>query len=168
MKRIADIALTLIAALAVLALAGCKTAPVVSSSANIDNPYVGFSGLEYGDYAVLGRVSGTGEVSYDKTTKLFTGDTLKYGYLGTMGNAGQLVSTTSTKFRIIPVTTTSVTTPSDCYGKAESNACYELIRAAREKEADAVIFVMKSFENRNEKGMITAKCTMTGVAVKLR
>ncbi len=84
-----------IVVLIALIMASCSSVPISTSTSNINSPYVGFADLASGDYTVLGKVTGQAEVSYNPSTKLVTGDTLKYGYLGAMGSAGQTQSTSS-------------------------------------------------------------------------
>jgi len=152
---------------AVLFLSGCTTAPVSSVVANINNPSLGFSDLPPEAYTILGRVSGTGSVSYNQIKKVYTGDTLNYGYLGFMGNAGRLTSSTKKIFGIISTQSTTVTTPRDQYEMADSNAVYAMIMEAKALGADAIIFVTRVNENTISKDTITCNSTVSGLAVKL-
>lgn len=154
-----------IVVLIALIMASCSSVPISTSTSNINSPYVGFADLASGDYTVLGKVTGQAEVSYNPSTKLVTGDTLKYGYLGAMGSAGQTQSTSS--FLGI-LRTTEVVSPSSPDEKANANAIFDMIEKSDALGADAVLFVTTKIARREEAGTIIIHVTISGVAVKLK
>ncbi|HUW71191.1 MAG TPA: hypothetical protein VMX33_13255 [bacterium] len=154
-----------IIAMIALIMASCATAPISTSTSNINSPYVGFADLGSGDYTVLGKVTGLAEVSYNQATKLVTGDTLKYGYLGAMGSAGQ---TQSTSAFLGMLRTTEVVSPSSPDEKAKANAIFDMIEKSDALGADAVLFVTTKIARREDAGTIIIRVTVSGVAVKLK
>jgi uncharacterized protein YbjQ (UPF0145 family) len=154
-----------IIAMIALIMASCATAPISTSTSNINSPYVGFADLGSGDYTVLGKVTGLAEVSYNQATKLVTGDTLKYGYLGAMGSAGQ---TQSTSAFLGILRTTQVLAPSSPDEKATANAIFDMIEKADALGSDAVLFVTTRIVRREEAGTTIIHVTVGGVAVKLK
>lgn len=151
--------------LVALLATSCATAPISTSTSNINSPYVGFADLASGDYTVLGKVAGEAEVSYNPSSKLVTGDTLKYGYLGAMGSAGQTQST-SAFWGILR--STEVVSPSSPDEKANANAIFDMIEKADALGADAVLFVTTKIARREGAGTIITHVTVNGVAVRLK
>lgn len=146
-------------------LASCATTPISTSTSNINSPYVGFADLSSGDYTVLGKVMGVAEISYNQTTKTVSGDTLKYGYLGAMGSAGQ---TQSTSAFLGMLRTTQVVSPSSPDEKATANAIFDMIEKADALGSDAVLFVTTKIVRREEAGTTIIHVTVSGVAVRLK
>ncbi len=158
--KILPIALT-----AVLIAAACSTVPIATSTSNINNPYVGIADLGSGDYTVLGKVTGVAELTYNQATRVVTGDTLKYGYLGQMGSAGQTQSTSA--FMGI-LRTTEVVSPSSPDEKAKANAIFDLIEKSDALGADAVLFVTTKISRKEDAGMTIIRVAVSGVAVRLK
>jgi len=156
---------SVLAVLVALLAASCATAPISTSTSNINSPYVGFADLGSGDYTVLGKVTGLAEISYNQTTKMVSGDTLKYGYLGVMGSAGQ---TQSTSAFLGILRTTQVVAPSSPDEKATANAIFDMIEKADALAADAVLFVTTKIVRRQEAGTLITHVTVSGVAVRLK
>jgi uncharacterized protein YbjQ (UPF0145 family) len=157
----------------ILTLNGCFSAPppVDVTTINIPNPYVNLAPLTPDTYTVLGRISGTGEVSYNSGTGVYTGDTLKYGSLGDIGSIGHVSTVTKTGLYGIPTgTTTVVNTPSNSREMAIGNATYTLIEKARGMGADALIFVTTSVEANGDARTktTTTKATVSGIAIKMK
>jgi len=143
----------------------CSTVPISTSTSNINSPYVGFADLGTGDYTVLGKVTGLAEVSYNQATRMVTGDTLKYGYLGAMGSAGQTQSTSA--FMGI-LRTTEVVSPSSPDEKATANAIFDMIEKSDVLGADAVLFVTTKIVRKEDAGTTIIRVTVSGVAVRLK
>jgi uncharacterized protein YbjQ (UPF0145 family) len=170
MKKIAFGCLGLVL---ILTLSGCFSAPppVDATTMNIANPYVGVADLTPDAYTVLGRVTGTGEVSFNSMTSRYTGDTFKYGSLGDVGSIGHIQNVTRTGLYGIPMgTTTVVNTPSNSREMAIGNATYVLIEQAKALNADAVIFVTTLVEANGDAKTrtTTTKVTVSGIAIKLK
>jgi len=156
-----------------ITLSSCFSAPppVDVTTMNISNPYVEIASLTSDNYTVLGRISGTGTVTYNSGSGKYTGDTLKYGSLGSIGSIGHVSNVTTTGLFGLPTgTTTVVNTPSNSREMAIGNATYELIEKARAMEADAVIFVTTSVEATGDAKAktSTSKATVSGIAIKMK
>lgn len=157
----------------VLSMTSCRTASpnVNATTMNIANPGVGIAPLTPDDYTVLGPVTGTGSVSFNSRTGVYTGDTLKYGSLGDLGSVGHISNVTSSGFMGLMQSTQSVVnTPSNSRDMAIGNATYALIERAKAMGADAVIFVTTSVESSgNAQNNTTAtNATVSGIAIKLK
>lgn len=159
---------------AALVLASCATATtpqVDANTMNIPNPYVGIAPLTPEEYTVLGRVSGTGEVTFNSGTGIWTGDTLKYGSLGDLGSIGSISNVTTSSFGGLMQSTQSVvTTPRNSREMAIGNATYALIEKAKIMGADALIFVTTSLEVSADARAKTSTtiATVSGIAIKLK
>lgn len=161
MKNIIAVILILIA----FFTASCAENPVKANSANIANPNIGFADLNPSNYTILGRVTGTGQVTLSNHSSLFTGDTCNYGYLGEIGEAGKIETIYSGIYGIEPI----VYAPATVIGRAKANAVYALIEAAEKKDADCVIFVTTKINNYDDdSGNTTSKVEVSGIAVKLK
>jgi uncharacterized protein YbjQ (UPF0145 family) len=156
-----------------LVVSSCATAspPIVATTQTIGNPYVSAQ-LRPEDYTVLGRVTGTGKVTYDAGKRTYTGDTLKYGVLGDdIGSVGAVANQTTTSgYGLFKATTSTVSTPGGSREMAIGNATYEMIEQARALDADAVIFVTTLTEAfADAKANIsTTTATVSAVAIKLK
>ena len=158
-------------ALVALNMISCATAspPVNSTTQTIGNPYVSTQ-LRPEDYTVLGRVTGTGTITYSAGT--YTGDTLKYGVLGDeIGSVGHIANQTTTSgYGLFTQTTSTVSTPGGSREMAIGNANYELIENAKSMGADAVIFVTTSVEASADakNNTTTTTATVSAIAIKLK
>lgn len=149
--------------------AACATDPVTQSTADIANPGIDFAELERSDYEILDTVSGRGEVTEDQTTGDTSGDTEQYGYIGYMPRGGRQVETTQQTFFGFPVGPAEVemSAPEGASGKARANASWEMIMAARDLDADAVIFVTTTEEVTSDSGETTYSVEMSGRAIRV-
>ena len=159
----------------ILTLSGCFSAPPVvnATTMNIANPDVEIAALTPDRYTVLGRISGTGEVSFSSKTGKYTGDTLKYGSLGSIGigSIGHVQNVQRTGPFGLPMGTTAVvTTPTNSREMAIGNATFDLIEKARALDADAVIFVTTTVEASGDAKtrITTTKATVSGIAIKMK
>jgi uncharacterized protein YbjQ (UPF0145 family) len=138
---------------------------------NIANPGVTVAPLTPDDYTVLGSISGTGVVSYNSRTGVYTGDTLKYGSLGDLSSIGHITNiTTKGPLGLGTVTQSIVNTPSNSRDMAIGNATYALIEKAQALNANAVIFVTTAVESAGDAktNTTTTTATVSGVAIKLK
>jgi hypothetical protein len=150
-----------------LAVSSCATPPVDVTTQTIGNPYVSAQ-LRPEDYTVLGRVTGTGKVTYNAGKKMYTGDTLKYGVLGDeIGSVGAVGNQT---FGYGLFKKTTVSTPGGPREMAIGNATYDLIEKAKALGADAVIFVTTLAEASADAkaNTSTTTATVSAVAIKLK
>jgi uncharacterized protein YbjQ (UPF0145 family) len=168
-KNLFFIGVTLIA----FAVSSCATAsaPVGVTTQTIGNPYVSAE-LRPEDYTVLGRITGTGKVTFNAGTGTYTGDTMKYGVLGDeIGSVGHIANQTSTSgYGLFKKTTSTVNTPGGSREMAIGNATYDLIEKAKSLGADAVIFVTTSVEASADAKANTSTSTVSvsAVAIKLK
>jgi len=157
----------------ILLFIGCSSAPsaqIEATTMNIANPAVYIAPLTPDSYTVLGRISGSGEVSFNSDTNTYTGDTLKYGSLGDLSSIGHVQNvTTSSFYGLVQNTQSVVTTPSNSREMAIGNAIYELIERANALGADAIIFVTTSVEATGSASSrtTTTKATVRGIAIKM-
>jgi hypothetical protein len=158
----------------ILALGSCVTATpqVNASTMNIANPDVLVASLTPDDYVIAGTVSGTGKVSFNAGSGVYTGDTLKYGSLGDLGSVGHITTSTtkSGPFGLFQASQSVVSTPSNSREMAIGNATYALIERAKALDADAVIFVTTSVETVGDAKtkVTTTTATVSGIAIKLK
>ena len=161
------------AALIALVASSCVTAspPIAATTQNIGNPYVSAE-LRPEDYTVLGRVTGTGKITFDAGKGRYTGDTLKYGVLGDeIGSVGNVANQTATSgYGLFRTTTSTVSTPGGSREMAIGNAKYELIEKAKALGADAVIFVTTSVDASADAktNTSTTTATVSAIAIKLK
>ena len=149
----------------------CFSAPPVNATTmNIPNPDATIAAFTPDTYKILGRVSGTGTVSFNSKTGTWSGDTFKYGSLGEIGSLGHVQNVTKKGlFGLSLGTTTEVVTPSNSREMAIGNATYELIEKARAMNADAIIFVTTSIEASGDakSSTTTTKAVVNGIAIQL-
>jgi uncharacterized protein YbjQ (UPF0145 family) len=156
-----------------LAASSCVTAtPAVGSTTQtIGNPYVSAQ-LVPADYTVLGRVTGTGKVTFNSSTGTYTGDTLKYGVLGDeIGSVGHITNQTATSgYGLFQKKTSTISTPGGSREQAIGNATYELIEKAKTMGADAVMFVtiLAEVSADAKANTSTTTATVSAVAIKLK
>lgn len=161
MKRLLGITGSVLLAVLITA---CSSTPVSTNTASFNNPGLGLADLTPSDYTVLGKVEGSGTIQIDKNSNEITGDTLNYGYLGSLGSAGQTYSQ-SKFFGLIKVT--EVVTPSSPDAKARGNAVYEMIEEAEALGADAVIFVTTKISRQDDEKQSIITATVRGVAITI-
>lgn len=148
--------------------AACATEPVTQSTADIANPGIEFSALERSDYELLDTVSGQGEVTENRTTGDTSGDTEQYGYMGYMPRGGQVETTQRTLFGFpIGAAEIEMSAPDKASGKARANAAWEMIMAARDLDADAVIFVTVTEQVTSDGNETTYIVNMSGRAIRV-
>jgi hypothetical protein len=139
---------------------------------NIANPNVLIAALTPDEYTVVGTVSGTGKVSFNAGTGVYTGDTLKYGSLGDLGSIGHITTSTtrSGPFGLLQSSQSVVNTPSNSREMAIGNATYALIEQAKALSADAVVFVTTAVETVGDAKtkITTTTATVNGIAIKLK
>ncbi|MDR2738699.1 MAG: hypothetical protein LBB68_02570 [Treponema sp.] len=156
-----------------LAVSSCATAspPIDATTQTIGNPYVSAQ-LRPEDYTVLGRVTGTGKITYNAGKGAYTGDTLKYGVLGDeIGSVGAVGNQTTTAgYGLFKKTTSTVSTPGGSREIAIGNATYDMIEKAKALGADAVIFVTTLAEASADAkaNTSTTMATVSAVAIKLK
>jgi uncharacterized protein YbjQ (UPF0145 family) len=160
-------------ALIAFAASSCVTAspPINATTQTIGNPYVSAQ-LSPEDYTVLGRITGTGKITYNAGSGIYTGDTLKYGVLGDeIGSVGAVSNRTTTSgYGLFKSTTSTVSTPGGSREMAIGNATYDLIEKAKALGADAVIFVTTLVEASADAkaNTSTTTATVSAVAIKLK
>jgi uncharacterized protein YbjQ (UPF0145 family) len=161
------------AALIAFAVSSCATAsaPVGVTTQTIGNPYVSAQ-LSPEDYTVLGRITGTGKITFNAGNGTYTGDTMKYGVLGDeIGSVGHIANQTSTAgYGLFKRTTSTVSTPGGSREMAIGNATYDMIEKAKSLGADAVIFVTTLVEASADAkaNTSTSTATISAVAIKLK
>jgi hypothetical protein len=169
MKNLFFLCMTFIA----ITISSCVTAspPINATTQTIGNPYVSTQ-LNPEDYTVLGRITGTGKITYNASNGLYTGDTLKYGVFGDeIGSVGHVSNQTSTTgYGLFKTTTSTVSTPGGSREMAIGNATYELIEKAKSMGADAVIFVTTSVEADADakSNTTTTTATVSAIAIQLK
>jgi uncharacterized protein YbjQ (UPF0145 family) len=160
-------------AIIVISVSSCATAspPIDATTQTIGNPYVSAQ-LRPEDYTVLGRVTGTGKVTYDAGKGTYTGDTLKYGVLGDeIGSVGAVGNQTTTAgYGLFKNTTSTVSISGGHRGMAIGNATYDMIEKAKALGADAVIFVTTLAEASADAkaNTSTTTATVSAIAIKLK
>jgi uncharacterized protein YbjQ (UPF0145 family) len=156
-----------------LAVSSCATAspPVNATTQTIGNPYVS-TDLRPEDYTVLGRVTGTGKVTYDNSKGVYTGDTLKYGVFGDdVGSVGHITNQTTTSgYGLFRKTTSTINTQGGSREMAIGNANYDLIEKAKALGADAVVLVTTLDEASADAkaNTTTTTATVSAIAIKLK
>jgi uncharacterized protein YbjQ (UPF0145 family) len=160
-------------ALIAITISSCVTAspPINATTQTIGNPYVSTQ-LSPEDYTILGRITGTGKITYNASNGVYTGDTLKYGVLGDdIGSVGHVANQTTTAGGgLFKTTTSTVSTPGGSREMAIGNANYDLIEKAKALGADAVIFVTTLVEATADakSNTSTTTATVSAVAIKLK
>ena len=161
----------------VFTIISCAT--MQSQTHFIHNPVMEFAPLVFSDYTILGRVSGTGSVVEHirfAGNNTFTGDTGRYGSLGSLTQDGSIVHETVTLFeggKRIPfdvrVPFLRRSRPTTARDIAISNATYVMIERANMLSADAIIFVTTSIQTTGSLNprTTTANATVSGIAVRL-
>jgi len=151
----------------ILAMSSCLTAaPVNVTTKDINNPTVTIAPLSSQNYTILGSVSGIGKITHHSVTGSYTGDTLKYGTLGDLGQIGHVYNITNGWGQVIG---TNIRTPGNSRDMAIGNANYEMIEKAKAMKADAIIFITTSVDaEADPKAKTTTTiATVTGIAIKL-
>jgi len=163
--------LSVVFAFTMISCATVATPQVNATTMNIPNPDISLS-LSTGDFTVLGRVTGSGSISYNSRTGVYTGDTLKYGSLGVLGSIGHIsnVTTSSGLWGLNTTSQSVVNTPTNSREMAIGNATYSLIEKAKELGADALIFVTTTVEATANaaSNTSTSNVTISGIAIKLK
>jgi uncharacterized protein YbjQ (UPF0145 family) len=155
------------------AVSSCATAspPVNATTQTLGNPVVSTQ-LRPEDFTVLGRVTGTGKVTFDASKGVYTGDTLKYGVLGDeIGSVGHIANQTTTSgYGLFKRTTSTVSAPGGSREMAIGNANYDLIEKAKALGADAVVFVTTLVDAAADakSNITTTTATVSGIAIQLK
>ena len=155
----------------VLSMISCVTPPPQHNvtTQNMANPNA-VTEVPRGSYTVLGPVSGSGSVTHNTRSNTFTGDTFRYGSLGSVSSSEQLESRTSSSFfGLVKTTETVVTVPTSATERAIGNANYAMIDMARGMNADAIIFVNTTISTSTNisASTVTTTANVSGVAVRL-